>query len=114
MDSSPLPKTIWDRVVAALSSDQFREEASQFDRRSLIALANSLGRRPMRHLHCGSPRVDRFGLPVSVAVLRDGIVAAGSGSTAGEEYRPGGYPTHRSAGRGSNATPAGQCVPPPG
>jgi hypothetical protein len=51
MDSSPLSPTIWDRVVAALSTDQFWKEASDFDRRSLIALANSLGGPRMRLLH---------------------------------------------------------------
>jgi hypothetical protein len=38
-------------VVDALSTDKFREEASHFDRRSLIALANSLGGPRMHLLH---------------------------------------------------------------
>src|SRR5205809_617499 len=51
MDSSALPTTVWDRVVAALSTKQFRAGATYFDRRSLITLANSLGGPRMRLLH---------------------------------------------------------------
>jgi hypothetical protein len=51
MNSTALPTTVWERVVAALSTEQFRAEALHVDRRSLITLANSLGGPPMRLLH---------------------------------------------------------------
>ncbi len=51
MGTFPSFTTLWDRVIAVLSADTFRAEASGFDRRSLIRLANSLGGPPMRLLH---------------------------------------------------------------
>ena len=49
--SSMLLGTLWDRVVAVLAADNFREIASGFDRRSLILRANACGGPPMRLLH---------------------------------------------------------------
>jgi hypothetical protein len=53
MDTSPRHSSLWERVVAVLSGDEFRTYASGFDRRPLIALADSLGGPAMRLLHWG-------------------------------------------------------------
>jgi hypothetical protein len=51
MSSSASSNTLWDRVIAVLAEDNFRQFASDVDRRPLIEMANSLGGPPMRLVH---------------------------------------------------------------
>src|SRR5262245_46288319 len=53
MSASARSTTLWDEVLSVLAAGEFRVGGAHFDRRPLIARANSLDGPPMRLLHWG-------------------------------------------------------------